>query len=150
MRNSRNFNCLLKKQYWSTVPLGLIALLIFSAASTIFSVYHYFYASDELRAIIVPHVGWIGTYIYFMFFMFSILLVVSRQTKLRKNIVFGFLLLTCYGIFNYYVSQGRDNYGNPYLTYGAYKPIWDIVIPLLWLVVLTSKPVKKYCSSSGI
>ena len=64
--------------------------------------------------------------------------------------VFGFIALIIYGILRYYMSIGKENYNNPYLTFGTYKPICDIVISLMWAVVLYSKSVKVYCSKNGI
>ena len=135
MNNRSNLNSPFNKRLWSLVPLGLYALLIFSGSCTLFTVY-FFYASDELRSAIVPHTGWIGIYLYMFFFILSVLLILSQRSQLRKHMVFGFAILFIYG--------------NPYLTYGTYKPIWDIAIPLMWAVVLSSKPVKAFCSNNGI
>jgi hypothetical protein len=150
MNNNAPLNSLLNKEFWSKVPVGLILLMAFSGASAIFSIYLFFYASEELLSTIFPHVGLIGSYMYFIFFMLSIFLILSRQYKLRKNIIFGFIFLILYGAFNYYMSIGRDDYNNPYLTYGTYKPIWEMLLPFIWVVVLSSKAVKEYCSSNGI
>ena len=149
MKNRSNLNSPFNKRLWSLVPLGLYALLIFSGSCTLFTVY-FFYASDELRSAIVPHTGWIGIYLYMFFFILSVLLILSQRSQLRKHMVFGFAILFIYGIFNYFMYNNRENYGNPYLTYGTYKPIWDIAIPLMWAVVLSSKPVKAFCSNNGI
>ena len=147
MNNIAPINALLNKEFWSKVPIGLILLLAFSGGSAIFYIYLYFYASEELLSTIFPHVGFIGAYMYmyFFFFILSIFLILSRQSGLRKDIIFGFIFLILYGAFNYYTSIGRENYNNPYLTYGTYKPIWEMLIPFIWAVVLSSKSVKEYC-----
>ena len=132
----------------SNIPSGLLALLIFSALTSIFSGYYYMLANESLRDALVPHVGWIGLFFYIYLLFFSAMLIATRKDKLRKITIFTFLFFVCYGLLNLFIHFGKDNYGNPYLTYGVYRPVWDIAIPLFWIFILSTKRVKEYCDVS--
>lgn len=130
------------------IPKGLIIFLIFSFAVSMTTVYFLKLASDEFRAAIVPHVGWTGLFIYLYIFVLSIFLLVKPNDKLRKGIIYFFILPIIFGAISVYTHIGRDNYDNPYLTYGMFRPIWDFIIPVIWMKVLSSQSVKYYCNDS--
>ncbi len=132
------------------IPKGLVSFILFTCIVSLFAVYYFTLASDSLRAAIVPHVGWTGLFFYVYIFILSIFMLIKPNDKIRKGIVYFFMLPIIFGVFAVYTHIGRDNYDNPYLTYGMFRPIWDFVIPILWMTVLSSKSVKEYCDGSSI
>ncbi len=130
------------------VPKGLIIFIVFAGTVSLIAVYYLKLASDDFRAAIVPHVGWTGLFFYLYLFFISIFLLIKPNDKLRKGIMYFFMLPIVFGAISVYTHIGRDNYDNPYLTYGMFRPIWDFVIPIIWVKVLSSKSIKDYCNVS--
>ena len=57
-----------------------------------------------------------------------------------------FSLLLLFGIYNLYAKYGAEDYGNPFLTYGAFRPVWEIALPIIWMYLLSRKKVRDYCN----
>ena len=121
---------------------------MFSCAVSLTAVYFLMLASDEFRAAIVPHVGWTGLSIYYFIFVTCIFLLVKPNDEIRKGIIYFFILAIVVGAISVYIHMGRDNYDNPYLTYGLFRLIWDFIIPVIWIKVLSSHSIKNYCNDS--
>ena len=129
------------------IPVGIILLLVFSLLSSVYAAFYLVFASEEHRDLVVPHVGWIGHFLYVYVLAMSVMLVTRPANKLRLGLVIVFVLLLTYGLYSLITMSNDQDYGNPYLTYGAFRPIWEIALPLFWIAVLSSKSVRKFCNN---
>ena len=128
----------------NTIPKGLLALFIFTLFVSAIAVYYITPASDDFKALLVPHVGWTGLFFYIQISFFTGLLIIKPSKKARQVVLFFFILFVNFGVYSLYRHIGRDNYNNPYLTYGMFRPVWDFLIPLVCMIVLSSKSLKRY------
>ena len=47
-------------------------------------------------------------------------------------------------LYDLFRFHGND-YGNPYLTVSPWQPLWTLVLPAVWIAVLFSHRIKKFC-----
>ena len=130
-------------------PKELLIFIFFSFAVTLLFIYAFTLTIEEyktFKSFLVPHMGWAGDFIYVTFLGGGIGLLFTRKEKVRKLILFMFLLLLLLGVYNLYTKYGADDYGNPFLTYGAFRPVWEIALPIIWMYLLSRKKVKDYCN----
>ena len=130
-------------------PKELLIFVLFSLVTTLLFVYSFTLNVEEYKAfksILVPHTGWAGDFIYVTFFAGGVALLFTRKEKIRKLIFFMLALLLMFGIYNLYAKYGEEDYGNPFLTYGAYRPAWEIALPIIWIYLLSRKKVRDYCN----
>jgi hypothetical protein len=40
---------------------------------------------------------------------------------------------------------GREDFGNPYLTVSQYQLIWTMIIPAVWIALLYSPEMNRFC-----
>ena len=128
------------------IPFGIIILVLFSLLSSLYAAYYFLFATDEHRDIVVPHVGWIGHYLYVYILLISLMLAVRPVEKLRVGLISFFALLFIYGLYSLATADNSQNCGNPYLTYGAFRPIWELGLPLFWAAILSAKSVRDFCN----
>ena len=128
-------------------PVGITLLFVFSLLSTAYAAFYFLFASEAHRDLVVPHVGWIGHFLYVYVLAMSVMLVTRPTNKLRLALVIFFVLLLLYGLYSLININDDQNHGNPYLTYGAFRPIWEIALPLFWIAVLSSKSVRNFCNN---
>ena len=139
-----NFNYVIKE-----APKELLIFVFFSFITTLLFVYTFTLSNEEYEAfksLLVPHMGWAGDFIYVTFLAGGVSLLFTRKEKVRKLILFMFALLLLFGIYNLYAEYGEENYGNPFLTYGTFRPVWEIVLPIIWMYLLSRKKVRDYCN----
>jgi hypothetical protein len=89
--------------------------------------------------------------------MFTLFFAMSAiLTPQRKSIygVVAFLgLFVLFGTLDTYQNTfgpdaGREDFGNPYLIYQTYRPVFTIALPAFWIVLLTSPTMRKWIKNS--
>lgn len=140
-----------RKELYSTfsaAPIQLRAFCLFATIVTILSVL-FLFANSTLRRSMVPITGSsiAAGYSFGLFFTYA--LIFSSNERIKKiKVLLGILIpLVLYillGLFTFF-NYNHQNFGNPYLTVSKWQPIWTILIPLFWIVVLMSKRVTRYC-----
>ena len=127
------------------IPFGIIVLVLFSFLSSLYAAYYFLFATEEHRDLVVPHVGWIGHFLYLYVFLLSLILAMKPAEKLRIGLISFFALIFIYGLYSLATADNSQNYGNPYLTYGAFRPYWELGLPLFWAAILSTKSVRDFC-----
>jgi len=128
------------------IPFGIIVLVLFSLLSSLYAAYYFLFATEEHRDLVVPHIGWIGHFLYVYVLLMSLILAVKPAEKLRVGLISFFALIFIYGLYSLATADNSQNYDNPYLTYGTFRPIWELGLPLFWAAILSTKSVKDFCS----
>ena len=130
-------------------PNELLIFTLFSLVTTIQFIYTFTLNEEEYKAfksLLVPHTGWAGDFVYVIFLAGGVALLFTRKEKVRKLIIFMFALLLIFGVYNLYAKYGKEDYGNPFLTYGTFRPFWEIALPMIWIYLLSRKKVRDYCN----
>jgi len=58
------------------------------------------------------------------------------------------LLLLMFILFAYVTTksfQGRETFGNPYLIISPWRPVWTMLVPSIWIIVLYLPRMNRYC-----
>lgn len=129
-------------------PGVLIAFSAFAVVVTIADIV-LLVAPSPFRASVIPHTGWLisGTYPFMLFFVFSIMFLRWRRGPLRLAITSLLLLQIASGVLA--ISQAdRPNFGNPYLTVGRWRAMWTIVVPGIWILLLYTPAMNRFCGHS--
>ena len=84
-------------------------------------------------------------YGFTIFFAFALI----YQRRKRKIMRFGgitlqLLLSILFGAWQFFQRTG-ETFGNPYLTSSPWRPVWTILIPCIWIVVLHSPRMNRFC-----
>ena len=137
---------------YSAAPIELKAFCLFATIVTILSILLLF-ANSNLRRSIVPITGLpfaIG-YSFGLYFIYAVIFSSNksiRRIKIRYGILMPLVLSILLGGFNL-LNYNTQNFGNPYLTISKWQPIWTILIPLFWIILLMSKRVTRFCLATS-
>jgi len=123
---------------------AVFSLIVIAADSAIEN-----FGSKHLGEVIVPFAGWAPDmpYMFSLFFAFS--LMFSRNRIQRYVIDLLLLLQIIYGLWQLSRIHG-ENFHNPYLTVSPWQPIWTVLIPLSWIVLLHSPPMNRFLQPSRL
>ena len=130
-------------------PLVLWAYLWFMIAVLIFELCRM--ATGTVLSFTVPYTGWTIAfpYLFSVFFVF----VTLRGPRLGKQaaiktvrilLVFAIVI----GVVDFILGFGGDDFDNPYLRVSPLRPIFTIVVPGAWLLLINGKSVSSYCSAA--
>ena len=128
-------------------PLELQAFAVFSVAITVLELTLTFLGPKSVKEAIVPIAGWSACtgYMFSIYFIFSLILIpVSQWRRMRFGVVAMLFIPMVFGIYDLFRLHGPD-FGNPYLTVSPWQPLWTLGLPALWIAVLFSPRVKKFC-----
>jgi hypothetical protein len=67
----------------------------------------------------------------------------------RLGIITPLVLQIVAGLCEIALIRGND-FGNPYLTVSPWRPLWIVVLPVLWIAVLHSPRIAKFCESRDV
>ena len=131
---------------FTQAPLILRAYLVFAVFASVLS-FSVFYAPPLYEAS-GPYTGWSGltNYLFTLFFATS-----AIQTRDRKPIYGVAMLLGLFAIFGvigiywhtWGPDAGRSDFGNPYLVYHPWRPVFTVALPVAWLLLLISSTMRK-------
>ena len=126
-------------------PIRLWALAAFSLAVSCGGFAWSFVAPQELQEILVPHVGWS------FFAPYAVLIIILASASLRPRplqwqaAIGVFVVYMLFDTFSLLISDPSSN--NPYLRRGAFRVIWVLLIPLIWIGLIASKRSREFFSS---
>ena len=131
---------------WRDVPPALFLYLIFVIIVTIFNIVTGFFGPENLREALMPITGWDMSTCY----MFSVFFVVTccRYPSLgARSTILAFLWLTVlFGVIDILLPWRKDFYDpNPYLRVSPWRPLWTIVIPIVWIIILRTRRITEFC-----
>jgi hypothetical protein len=137
-------------------PLVVTAFAVFCVLATLAEVllllaYHYLpEAASSLSGRIVPFVGWVPAMPY-MFALYWALRLRWRPSRPAHLTALGMLALgAALGVIDFLGHLGRANYGNPMLTVSPWRPLWTVVVPLLWLGLLLTPQALRFRRGGSI
>ncbi|MEX2112542.1 MAG: hypothetical protein WD845_05115 [Pirellulales bacterium] len=131
-------------------PVFLQAYTVFVIVVSILSMTVFF--APPLNRAIVPYTGWNPGMIYMFTIFFSVTAAIGGQRGQRR-VIYGIVLLLGLGIgiglFDMALawknpSMLQASQTNPYLVYAAQRPIFTVVAPLAWLLLLLSPVMRKW------
>ena len=137
---------------YSAAPIELKAFCLFATIVTILSILLLF-ANSNLRRSIVPITGLpfaIG-YSFGLYFIYAVIFSNNRgvqKIKIRYGILIPLALSILLGGFNL-LNYNTHNFGNTYPTISKWQPIWTILLPLFWIILLLSKRVTRFCLATS-
>jgi hypothetical protein len=135
----------LKSGEWRAAPVVLPTLLAFAIVVTILDLGSHFLARETVYEPLIKYVGWNPSTIYLFSGGIAYNLCISRRLRTR-NILVGLIAIWALGnAIHFITTHNHKDFGNPYLMVSPYRPIWTVVIPLLWGAWLMSPRVTKYC-----
>jgi hypothetical protein len=135
----------LKSGEWRAVPAALAVFFGFSIVVTILDFWAHFIADDSVYAPLVKYVGWSPGNLYMFSIIIGISLCLTRRLRTRNWLV-G--LLAFWALFNaiqFAFERHGSDFSNPYLAVSPYRPIWTVVVPLVWGALLMTPRVTKFC-----
>ena len=98
-------------------------------------------AAASLTRRIVPFVGWLPALPY-MFALYWAVHLRWRPSLFAHLTSISLLALgAAFGAFDFLRHFRRENYGNPMLTVSPWRPLWTVVLPLLWCGLLLTPKV---------
>ena len=134
-------------------PLILQAYLVFVLVASALS-FSGFYA-PRLNAAIIPYTGWSALSWYLFTLFFAVAAILTPQRKQMIHAVAALLgLAVLFGAldtFNHTIGpEARTpDFGNPYLIYHPYRPVFTVALPLSWLLLLNSPFMSKWIKTSN-
>lgn len=145
--NLKNFWVSFKSSFL-IAPFELKIIFIISLIISLTDFYINAFGSRELIEKIIPVTGWVPGSFYFNLTVFSFLILSINSSKkiwLRNIIVIAILYGIIRDAYNFYSLKEVLFSENPYLRISPYKPIWKVYIPLVWLIILLSPRISKFC-----
>lgn len=120
-------------------------LLAFAVAATLLQ----YGAPHWLKEAILPYTGWVGLavpYSFLIFFAAYSLGTRDHGSQQRMRLACSALLSVgvVLGLAEWAYSGGARPSDNPYLRISSWRPIWTVLVPLLWITVLSgTRPLKE-------
>jgi hypothetical protein len=133
---------------YSEVPFVLKSLLLFSILTVALDFYLNLVGPIEVKEAVLPYTGWsLSTTYSFVVVLLSFFMTghAKKPFYTRNAIALIFAVGIVFGLANVVYTFGREDYGNPYLVVSQWRPIWTILIPVIWVALLYTPRVSKYC-----
>ena len=130
----------------AAAPRMLLAYTVFAVVVTLADFVLLPLASESFRARLVPYTGWVASMFYAFTIFFAFILIYQHRARraVRLGITLQLLLQIAFGTYQFFRVTG-DTFGNPYLTTSQWRPVWTMVIPCLWIAVLYSPRLNRFC-----
>jgi hypothetical protein len=127
-------------------PSILIAYTVFAVLVTFADFVLLPLSSESLRAHLVPYTGWVASMFYAFTIFFALTLIYQRKGRgaVRFGVTVQLLLQIAYGTYQIFLMTGKT-FGNPYLTVSPWRPVWTILIPSIWILLLYSPNMNRFC-----
>lgn len=126
----------------------------FIAAPLVFRIYTLFLVLCVILTILpllTPRLGFFhsaagSTLFLYMFTVHTLYLAMTRSSRSETFWLAGFMVfLALVGVFDFYLSSGLEDFGNPYLIYSPIRPLITIGLPLVWMTafLIHAKSLRK-------
>ena len=127
-------------------PWMLRAYVFFAVTVTIADYALLPFAPASFRAWLVPYTGWVACMFYSYTIFFALMLVYQPRGRraMRSAVTLMLLLQIVCGVCEYSL-RSMETFGNPYLTISAWRPVWTIIIPGLWIAALYLPRMNRFC-----
>jgi hypothetical protein len=131
---------------FAAAPVELQAYFIFATLAIIGWAVAFF-GPKSLKEAIIPYTGWVPGENYLFTYLPAHALVFAKTPSRRAFIMcrFAIVAILLIGIFGGY----QPNFGNPYLKISQWQPIWTMIIPAIWIMVLLSPRMRRFYNSEG-
>jgi hypothetical protein len=135
-----------KPEQWHEAPAELRAL-VWSSLFVSLVEFVVLGAVPELRDRLNPYLGRGPMFVYFVGASLGMTLCRRREPHARWVLVSAIGLWTVMGLWRYLARPERPGESDPSRMVSPYQLIWTVGIPLVWVCVLLSPRVKRYCST---
>ena len=134
----------------AAAPPQLLAYTIFAVAVTFTDYFILPFAPGTVRAWLVPHTGWVASmfYSFTIYFAFALIYQGQKRSAVRLGITLQMLLQLTLGISQIF-QMGSQTFGNPYLTISPWRPVWTVLIPIIWIAILHSPRMNRFCAKES-
>lgn len=124
------------------IPKGMLCYCVFAVAATLFSIAATIY--DPLGAATVPYTGWSGGLSYSFTLFFAISACIFLDSRLTSAVISFLKLFVVFGVIDLGwalldMLTGASDFGNPYLTYSPWRPLFTIGLPATWWFILSPR-----------
>lgn len=144
----KNIKKAIESTNWRTVPIELYAFIIYGIIMNFIQFIVYFFGSKEIYEGLIPITGWgLNNSIDFVTIFFALIICVQKNIRLRNIILVLLGINISFGFIDFIIPWG-DDFGNSYLIRSNFRLIWTMVIPALWIIVLLSPRIKRYCQKT--
>ena len=126
-----------------SVPLVLRAYCCFAIGVTLLELCLLF--AGDAAAAVVPFVGWVYSMPYAFSIFFACFAASSPKYGCAIYGVRWFLIFAiAIGLFDFLWGFAVEDFGNPYLRVSPWRPLFTVLLPIVWLLLLRTKIVSQY------
>lgn len=142
------------RHHFALAPLELQVLFVFSFIVTIIDLIVTLFFKSSVYESLKPYVG-NGTIMPYLFTCTLIAESMAGKNFIHPSIrsiytiIVFFLITLIFKIIDYQDWDG-ENYVNPYFMKNEWQPVWTILIPCFWIVVMLSPRIKKYYQNLNV
>jgi hypothetical protein len=134
---------------FSAAPLEIKMYAVFAALATILGLGLLAFAPGFVRDSVVPITGWGPglNYAFTLFFAFALIFAkhIPRKTSIMwRFAIVAILFISIFSGYQAFQRAGVHIYGAPYVKMNPFQPVWTMVIPGFWIMMILSPRVKKY------
>ena len=134
------------------LPYDIIVFFLFCMAISMFSFYLNLDINKELKNTLMPYTGWGFGRGYMTAMVFILIGLMAAKGSTGRTLQFLrimfiiFMLISVYDGVQDWLSITPEDYTNPnpYLRYNALTPIYTIITPSFWVVVMLTAFVWNY------
>jgi peroxiredoxin len=101
----------------------------------------------SLNEQIVPITGWGMSLAYTMTGILAVFYCITRAHRMLYGMVAILLMHIVIGIVDALTPVGED-FGNPWLMVSPWRPVWSILIPGLWMIVILHTLISRYLTTA--
>lgn len=126
------------------LPFPLVAYLAFVIVVTIVDLVTTFSGPKSIKYALVPITGWNMSTVYMFSIPFAASLCIQPSIKMRNALLWFLSLQIVFGLTDFFIPHD-DGFGNPYLMVSPWRPVWTVLIPIIWFMILLSRRLKQFC-----
>ncbi len=138
-----------KPEEWREAPIEVRAFMWFSFVTVVVEVVLLGGLSD-LRDSLNPYLGRDSAFIYLCGAPIAMSLCRTREIRLRSILLAAIILWIVMTLVRFWSHPQRAGETDPSRMVGPVQLIWTVGIPLIWILVLLSPRVKRYCSVTDV
>lgn len=137
-----------RPEQWRKAPIEIRAFLWFSIVAAVADLV-VLGALTDLRDSLNPYLGRGPMFIYVIGVSAAMALCRGRENRARWILIGAIGLWVVLSLLRFWSHPERAGETDPTRRVSPYQLIWIVGIPLLWMLVLLSPRVKRYCSTTG-
>lgn len=138
------------KNSFKNAPFELKLILILSLIIVLSGFYIENFTHKEFYEKIIPVTGWSISSFYFNLFLFSFLVIIIKHPKivwLKIIIILNLLIEIVLNAYRFYSLDELPITQNPYLQISPFRPIWQVLLPIIWILLVLSPRISKFCKN---